>query len=104
MFTEEKEINWLGSLTKQARGGTGDAWHCGPGYCLAKGGPQVGPCLPDAAPETRICNLGVFGEAEPGMSEKHPGVEGFMFVVGESLSKPLLSPAQQLKPLTLGAT
>jgi len=36
------------------------------------------------------------------MSEKHPGVEDFMFVVGESLSKPLLSPAQQLKPLTLG--
>lgn len=36
------------------------------------------------------------------MSEKHPGVEGFMFVVGESLSKPLVSPAQQLKPLTLG--
>lgn len=38
------------------------------------------------------------------MREKHPGVEGFMFVVGESLSKPLLSPAQQLNPLTLEGT
>lgn len=35
------------------------------------------------------------------MREKHPGAEGFMFVVGKSLSKPLLSPAQQLNPLTL---
>lgn len=74
-------MNWLGVLTRQAQGGMGDAWCLGP-RCLASPDHRWGPAFRGAPGNTEpelglrpVSDLGVFGEAEPGMNEKHPGME-----------------------------
>lgn len=108
LFTEEKEINWLGSLTRHE---TGNAWRLRP-RCLVRVDHRLGPAFP-TTPETRSLNLSCSCSLQPwGLWEAEPGDEGKAaswsggFHVsggGESL-KPLLSPAQQLNPLTLEGT